>query len=554
MSTYPCAPNAPFQGPPTFGGGNDSLPTSTVELSVRCSDLCDTDLLSKSDPVCVAYMQRNGQWFELGRTEMIKDTLSPVWVKKFVVDYSFEERQLVKFEIYDWDSDSNRLNAHDFLGRCQTSLGTIVSASQFVSVIQDAPKTKGGKIYVVAEELTTSKEVVTMQLRAEKLDKKDFFGKSDPFFIISKAASGSGWTAVKKSEVIMKNLNPTWASFEISARKLCNGDHDRALKFDIYDWDSDGTHDYIGSFTTSLSKLGVAAIEQTPLACINDDKKRKKSSYKNSGNVFVKNFNIATQPTFLDYLQGGTAMNFSVAVDFTASNGNPTNPTSLHYRDPMRGGENQYTTAIRSVGEIIQDYDDDKQFPALGFGARVPPSGQVSHEFFLNLRPDTPYCAGVDGLLQAYFTALQNVQLYGPTNFSPVINHVANFARAYQQTGRQYFVLLILTDGIITDMEATKHAIVNASDLPMSIIIVGVGQEDFASMEELDSDDGLLQAGGGRKAARDIVQFVELRKFLGPGGNTWNKEMLAKEVLAEIPDQVVGWMKKRSIMPVTAAT
>ena len=95
-------------------------------------------------------------------------------------------------------------------------------------------------------------------------------------------------------------------------------------------------------------------------------------------------------------------------------------------------GENQYTVAIRSVGDIIQDYDYDKQFPALGFGARVPPTGQVSHEFFLNLRPDTPFCAGVDGLLQAYFTAIQHVTLYGPTNFSPVINHVAKFARTYQ--------------------------------------------------------------------------------------------------------------------------
>ena len=84
------------------------------------------------------------------------------------------------------------------------------------------------------------------------------------------------------------------------------------------------------------------------------------------------------------------------------------------------------------MGEIIQDYDTDKQFPALGFGAQIPPSGQISHEFFLNLKQDSPYCAGVDGLLQAYWNAIQQVRLYGPTNFSPVINHVANFARAYQ--------------------------------------------------------------------------------------------------------------------------
>ena len=48
-------------------------------------------------------------------------------------------------------------------------------------------------------------------------------------------------------------------------------------------------------------------------------------------------------------------------------------------------------------------------------------------------------------------------------------------------------------------------------------------------------------------AARDIVQFVELRKFLQGGG--WSKEMLAKAVLAEIPAQLSGWMKMKAFQP-----
>ena len=146
-----------------------------------------------------------------------------------------------------------------------------------------------------------------------------------------------------------------------------------------------------------------------------------------------------------------------MAIDFTASNGDPNDPRSLHARNSENS--NQYTTAIKAVGSIIEDYDTDKMFPALGFGARVPPTGQVSHEFFLNLK-DNPYCAGVDGLLDAYATALQSVTLYGPTNFSPVIDHVARFASAYQD-GRQYFVLLIITDGIITDFDQTVSSIIS---------------------------------------------------------------------------------------------
>merc|ERR1712130_242610 len=109
------------------------------------------------------------------------------------------------------------------------------------------------------------------------------------------------------------------------------------------------------------------------------------------GLLIVRSCQLETRPTFLDYIQGGMELSFTVAIDFTASNGNPASPSSLHYNDPS-GNPNQYLTAIRAVGDIIQDYDTDKLFPALGFGARLPPDGRVSHEFFLNLSPTSPYC------------------------------------------------------------------------------------------------------------------------------------------------------------------
>jgi len=45
-----------------------------------------------------------------------------------------------------------------------------------------------------------------------------------------------------------------------------------------------------------------------------------------------------------------------------------------------------------------------------------------------------------------------------------------------------YQVLLILTDGCIHDIEETINEIINAEKLPISIIIIGVGKEDFTNM------------------------------------------------------------------------
>ena len=61
--------------------------------------------------------------------------------------------------------------------------------------------------------------------------------------------------------------------------------------------------------------------------------------------------------TFLDYVRGGLRINLCVAVDMSGGVlTDPGSPESLHYLHP-RTQENVYTTAIRTVGDILQDYD-----------------------------------------------------------------------------------------------------------------------------------------------------------------------------------------------------
>ena len=87
--------------------------------------------------------------------------------------------------------------------------------------------------------------------------------------------------------------------------------------------------------------------------------------------------------------QGGCLLNFVVGVDFTGSNGDPRDPSSLHYLG--HATPNQYTQAITAVGNVIQDYDSDQLYPAFGFGARLPPAWQVTKFYtFYNV-----YCISV---------------------------------------------------------------------------------------------------------------------------------------------------------------
>lgn len=77
--------------------------------------------------------------------------------------------------------------------------------------------------------------------------------------------------------------------------------------------------------------LATLASNCGPYLLINPEKQRKKRNYKHSGKLFAQ-VEIMRRPSFLDYVRGGCEISVMVAIDFTASNGAPSLPTSLHYQ------------------------------------------------------------------------------------------------------------------------------------------------------------------------------------------------------------------------------
>lgn len=148
----------------------------------------------------------------------------------------------------------------------------------------------------------------------------------------------------------------------------------------------------------------------------------------------------------MDYLQGGLEIGLTCAIDFTASNGDPRDPRSLHYNSPDPNHQNPYEMAIRSTADVLLPYDQDGMVPAYGYGAALPPNNVVSHCFALNGNPGNPSVHGIEGILGAYNQALRSVTLSGPTCFAPVINAMAALAAQSQSApGMRYEVLLIVT-------------------------------------------------------------------------------------------------------------
>jgi len=348
--------------------------------------------------------------------------------------------------------------------------------------------------------------------------------------------------AFYKNDPIKKTLNPDWPEFEVGLDFVCNGDYNREIKIECFDYNEIGAHELIGECFTTLNQLvGMEKNLKVPL--INPEDKEKKKKYDNSGHLVVNRVRVREEYTFLDFIWGGCEISLVVGIDFSSSNGNPRDPKSLHFNDDKT--ENEYIKAIKAVGEILTYYDTDKLVPVYGFGARLKGSREVSHCFPLTGNPQNHEVYGVKGIVDIYRKTLgSDIKLFGPTIFSELINTASDFAKLHttQQT-QKYYILLIITDGVINDFEATKEALVNASELPLSIVVVGVGNSDFGNMVYLDSDFSVL-LGGGKTATRDILQFVQFNKY-----RDRHYSILAKETLAEIPDQLLSFMKLREFIP-----
>ena len=223
---------------------------------------------------------------------------------------------------------------------------------------------KYSSLIATVEQVNTSgNQLITMQFCCNSLPKMDgIFGKSDPYFLIQRAREDGKWITVhgNRENHIKKTLNPTWPKFEIESQTLCNNDEFRPIHILVYDWDNDGSDDYIGKMETTLNELS----EKPKNVNLIRDKDKDKKKKKKLGNLSVLSYSSKPRNSFLDYMQGNVDMALMCAIDFTGSNGHPSDYQSLHH---IYGSQpSQYQHAIRQIGNIVAVYDSDQKFPVWG--------------------------------------------------------------------------------------------------------------------------------------------------------------------------------------------
>ncbi len=481
-----------------------------------------------------------------------RDTQNPTFEKQIDVEYFFERERNILLEVYDV-VDVVRVEdvrKQKLIGMVKFPLSRLVSTAgnimRMCLINPDGSVNQRTEVFIRGDEVLDNKEYAMVKAKCKNLHKDSFFGFGDDdttWYEVCKIRPDGSGLPVLTSRVVPKSQNPDYAEEKMSWGQLVGRNPQENVRVQV--WRKKGSgKEMIGKVDVSAAQLvRMDGSQETPptLGLLADG--------KNRGFITFDRFHLVKELTFLDYIKGGLELRLMVAIDYTASNGHPNDKTSLHYIDPTGASKNAYVEAITTVGSIVSSYTDRPYFPAYGFGAGVRIGNsplEVSHCFPLTLDNNNPVVAGIDGVLAAYQNCLKQVQLSGPTNFSELISTANVFAQdPYRLDFQHYTVLLIITDGMISDIRETIDAIVTASVAPLSIIVVGVGNADFGQMDIIDANLAPLKSSQGTYACRDIVQFVPFDKVLKSGPTA-----LAAATLSEIPKQVMQFMTMCRVPPI----
>ncbi len=229
-----------------------------------------------------------------------------------------------------------------------------------------------------------------------------------------------------------------------------------------------------------------------------------------------------------------------LGIDFTKSN-EWTGKRSFGSRclHDVSFSTNPYREAVRVIGRSLEVFDDDKLIPTYGFG-----TAEAGADKLVSFMPGDQPCHTFQQVEQRYLQLAPQMHMAGPTTFAPIIRKAIEITAA---SGGQYHILVIVADGQVTRPSSTApgqlsqfeqdtaNAIVEASNYPLSIVMVGVGDGPWDTMQQFDD------AIPNRKW--DNWQTVLMEQSLGKKGGSLEycppeaEAQFALDALMEVPDQ-----------------
>jgi hypothetical protein len=271
----------------------------------------------------------------------------PHWQTGFELDYYFERTQNIKFRVMDLDD----INKDDLIGEAETTIGKILGTSSQVIKLDLTANGNKGRGKVAARIESVQETNMTYMLDTEFINPGNVTkgccgSKVNPISVQFQRNIGGEW---KKSWQSLPINSKTARSgvMTVPFSKMCNEDLNEKIRICLVNPETGVV------YNSSEMLAGQIATDDTF------------ATAHHGGSVKFHHRELVRKPTFIDYLRSGYSIGFTTAIDYTLSNGLPTNSSSLHF---LGAQINEYEQSLLQVGSVIEPYDSDMLFPVYGFG------------------------------------------------------------------------------------------------------------------------------------------------------------------------------------------
>lgn len=485
------------------------------QLHIACENLVNRIAIGQPKPICMVFIKEDNNVKKLGETE-VGNGLSPVFSRTIPFEYKFGKKQdiivIVKNTIW---HIVKRSETKMTFGQYQIPFDVILQEGRRgVKVKLKAKPTKdqkkqgieyldGGRCFITAYSDNPSQGRFGMDARVSGLP-KPLLSSTSSFLEFTVPTERN--RLLYRSEV-QKGSDVNFIHFDITEGRL--PDFETDVSCICYEYKED-----------ARIKMGAREVKMTynPLGQTKfrpiDLFEPARATLKLGPKALLSLRNIhhvpATFSNYVDYVQAGLKVKFTLALDFSESS----------YADHANEDDIPYFNAIRAFGGIMSNYDDDYKVPCFGYDEEgVFSLGENDEE-------------NLDDLLSIYNEKVKSQEWKsdGGVFLSPIVEQITDVAeKAFGETkdASEYNILVILSSGGLDDIDNLVHQITNKSQtVPLSIILVGIGNNNFYAFQ------GLHDRLNRKNNVRPLLTYVNTRDIPLP-----NYEALTTDVESEFQDE-----------------
>ena len=242
--------------------------------------------------------------------------------------------------------------------------------------------------------------------------------------------------------------------------------------------------------------------------------------------------------SLLDYLESDMHLNTTLSIDFSETSG-----TNTHH---LIKDETTFQNLMNNFINLLEPYNEDEYFYIYGYGFQLKEnSKEVSNMFPITQDIDRPSVAKKN-INSTYCRFLEDIKFSKiKTNLDLIIKQFNEKIKEDidDYDIREYNVLLLFANNDINNEKEFYNEFILSSDLPISLVIIGLGKGPFTKLENVEKNFWNITDNSGNKAKRKNIKFISFNN-LGK-----NYQRTVKNSLVDIPDQMTEYLILKNIKP-----